>query len=102
SILPLSAHTPAALVQIADEYRGWLSAHPEATLAELCFTAGVWRAHVEQRAALVVNSRESASELLGALADDRPAPGLVRGEFHDPPKTGWLFSGPGGRYPATG
>ena len=99
SILPLSAHTPAALVQIAEEYRGWLRAHPEATLAELCFTAGVGRAHLEHRAALVVNSRESASELLGALAEDRPAPGLVRGESHDTPKTAWLFTGQGSQYP---
>ncbi|MDT5058950.1 MAG: hypothetical protein QOF66_7316, partial [Mycobacterium sp.] len=95
SILPLSAQTPAALVQVADKYRSWLSAHPEATLADVCFTAGVGRAHLEHRAALVVNSRESAVELLGALADDRPAPGLVRGESHDTPKTAWLFTGQG-------
>ena len=56
SILPLSARTPAALVQVADQYRSWLSAHPEATLADVCFTAGVGRAHLEHRAALVVNS----------------------------------------------
>ena len=98
SILPLSAHTPAALLQIADEYRGWLSAHPEATLAELCFTAGVGRAHFEHRAALVVNSTEAASELLGALADDRPAPGLVRGVSDGTPKTAWLFTGQGSQY----
>ena len=99
SILALSARTPAALVQIADQYRDWLSAHPEATLADVCFTAGAGRAHLEQRAALVVNSRESAIELLGALADDRPAPGLVRGESHDTPKTAWLFTGQGSQYP---
>ena len=99
SILPLSAQTPTALVQVADQYRGWLSAHPEATLADVCFTAGVGRAHLEHRAALVVNSTESASELLGALADDRPAPGLVRGESHDTPKTAWLFTGQGSQYP---
>jgi len=99
SILPVSAHTPASLVHIADNYRGWLSAHPEATLADLTFTAGVGRAHLEYRAALVVNSKESASELLGALADDRPAPGLVRGESHDRPKTAWLFTGQGSQYP---
>ena len=98
-ILPLSARTPAALVQIADQYRGWLNAHPEATLADVCFTAGVGRAHLEHRAALVVNSRESASELLGALADDRPAPGLVRGVSDDTPKTAWLFTGQGSQYP---
>ncbi|HEY2269780.1 MAG TPA: type I polyketide synthase, partial [Streptosporangiaceae bacterium] len=99
SILPLSARTPAALVQVADQYRSWLSAHPEATLTDVCFTAGAGRAHLEHRAALVVNSRESAIELLDALADDRPAPGLFRGESHDTPKTAWLFTGQGSQYP---
>ena len=99
SLLPLSARTPAALAQVADQYRSWLSAHPEATLADVSFTAGVGRAHLENRAALVVNSRESALELLGAIADDRPAPGLVRGESHDTPKSAWLFTGQGSQYP---
>ncbi|WP_082022569.1 type I polyketide synthase [Mycolicibacterium setense] len=99
SVLPLSARTPTALVQLADQYRNWLTAHPEATLADVCLTAGVGRAHLEHRAALVVNSREAAVELLGALADDRPAPGLVRGESHDTPKTAWLFTGQGSQYP---
>ncbi|OBB99180.1 type I polyketide synthase [Mycobacterium sp. 852002-40037_SCH5390672] len=99
SILPLSARTPAALARLAADYRSWLSAHPEATLRDVCFTAGAGRAHLEQRAALVVNSRESAMELLGALAEDRPAPGLFRGESHDPPKTAWLFTGQGSQYP---
>ncbi|WP_201408971.1 type I polyketide synthase, partial [Mycobacterium paraintracellulare] len=85
SILPLSARTPAALMRLADEYRAWLGANPEATLADVCFTAGAGRAHLEHRAALVVNSRESAMELLGALAEERPAPGLYRGESHDTP-----------------
>ncbi|WP_025736074.1 type I polyketide synthase [Mycobacterium genavense] len=99
SILPVSARTPAALARLADDYRSWLSAHPEATLADMCFTAGSARAHMEHRAALVVNSRESAMELLGALADDRPAPGLFRGKSHDTPKTAWLFTGQGSQYP---
>src|SRR6202012_1697006 len=47
----------------------------------------------------LVDSRESASELLGALADDRPAPGLFRGESHDTPKMAWLFTGQGSQYP---
>ncbi|MGV9799469.1 type I polyketide synthase [Mycobacterium sp. NPDC003449] len=98
-VLPLSARTPAALVRLADGYRSWLNAHPEATVADVCFTAGAGRAHLEHRAALVVNSRESAIDLLGALADDRPAPGLVRGESHDTPKTAWLFTGQGSQYP---
>ena len=46
SVLPLSARSPEALVQLAEEYRSWLSAHPEASLAEVCFTAGVGRSHL--------------------------------------------------------
>ena len=98
-IVPLSAHTPAALVQLADRYRTWLGEHPDTTLADLCFTAGTARAHLAHRAALVINSKDTAVELLDALADDRPAPGLIRGEAHDTPKTAWLFTGQGSQYP---
>ena len=98
SVLPLSARTPAALVQVAEHYRSWLVEHPEATLADVCLTAGAGRAHFEHRAALVVNSVDSARELLGALADDLPAPGLVRGDCVDAPKTAWLFPGQGSQY----
>ncbi|MCG7596928.1 type I polyketide synthase [Mycobacterium sp. PSTR-4-N] len=98
-LLPLSARTPTALRALAGAYRDWWAAHPDATLADVCFTAGVARAHTEHRAALVADSRETALELLGAVADDRPAPGLVRGEAHDVPKTAWLFTGQGSQYP---
>lgn len=98
-VLALSARTPAALVQLAGNYHTWLRAHPEATVADLCFTAGVGRAHLEHRAALVVDSMAAARDLLAALAEDRPAPGLVRGEAHDRPKTAWLFTGQGSQYP---
>lgn len=99
SVLPLSARTPAALRQTAERYRTWMAEHPDAALADVCFTAGAGRAHLEHRAALVVNSTQSAIELLGALAEDRPAPGLVRGECYEPPKTAWLFTGQGSQYP---
>lgn len=97
-VLPLSARTPAALVQTAELYRSWLTDHPDTDLADVCLTAGDGRAHLEHRAALVVNSTDSARELLGALADDRPAPGLVRGHCADAPKTAWLFPGQGSQY----
>ncbi|MEI7714523.1 MAG: SDR family NAD(P)-dependent oxidoreductase, partial [Mycobacterium sp.] len=98
TLLPLSARTPEALVALAGAYRTWLAGHPEGSLHDLCFTAGAGRSHFEHRAALVVNSLESARDLLGALADDRPAPGLVRGECADKPKTAWLFPGQGSQY----
>jgi acyl transferase domain-containing protein/NADPH:quinone reductase-like Zn-dependent oxidoreductase/acyl carrier protein len=97
-LLPLSARSPAALVQLAEEYAGWLAAHPEASLADVCLTAGAGRSHFEHRAALIVNSVESARESLRALADDRPAPGLVRGDCADRPRTAWLFPGQGSQF----
>ena len=98
-VLPLSARTPAALARTAAEYRTWLDEHPEATLADVCRTAGSGRAHFEHRAACVVNSLDAARELLDAVADERPAPGLVRGDCTDRPKTAWLFPGQGSQYP---
>lgn len=98
-LLPLSARTPSALTQLAAAYRDWMNTHPEATLADVCYTAGAGRAHLTHRAAIVANSRESAIDLLGALAENRPAPGLVRGESSEAPKTAWLFTGQGSQYP---
>ena len=97
-VLPLSARTPDALAEIARRYRDWLAAHPDTSVADLCFTAAVGRSHFQHRAALVVDSVASAGELLAALADDRPAPGLVRGVCGDPPKTAWLFTGQGSQF----
>ena len=97
-VLPLSARTPAALVELAGRYRDWLGAHPEAALADVCLTASTARSHFAHRAALVVGSRTNAADLLDALADDRPAPGLIRGVCSDPPKTAWLFPGQGSQY----
>ncbi len=98
SLLPLSARSPAALIELAQGYGSWMDAHPEASLADVCFTAGAGRSHFEHRAALVVNSMESARESLRALAEDRPATGLLRGDCADKPKTAWLFPGQGSQY----
>ncbi|WP_156748592.1 type I polyketide synthase, partial [Mycobacterium sp. E3198] len=98
SLLPLSARNQAALAELAKTYSSWLTDHPDASLADVCFTAGAGRSHFEHRAALVVNSTDSAREQLAALADDRPAPGLLRGDCADRPKTAWLFTGQGSQY----
>ncbi|HXS86519.1 MAG TPA: type I polyketide synthase, partial [Mycobacterium sp.] len=98
SLLPLSARSPAALVELAEGYGNWLDANPDASLADLCLTAGAGRSHFEHRAAVMANSIESAHESLRALAEDRPATGLVRGDCTDKPKTAWLFPGQGSQY----
>ena len=62
-------------------------------------TAGVGRSHFEHRAALVVDSVQSAGEGLADLAENRLRPGVVRGECTDRPTTAWLFTGQGSQYP---
>jgi acyl transferase domain-containing protein/acyl carrier protein len=99
NVLALSARSPEALVELAQRYGSWLSDHPQADIAEVCLTAGVGRSHFEHRAALVVDSVQSADECLAELAENRLRPGVVRGECADRPTTAWLFTGQGSQYP---
>ena len=98
-VLPLSARSPQALVELAQRYGEWLNAHPKVDIADVCFTAGAGRSHFEHRAALVVDSVQSARELVAELAENRMRPGVVRGECTGPPTTAWLFTGQGSQYP---
>jgi malonyl CoA-acyl carrier protein transacylase/short-subunit dehydrogenase/acyl carrier protein len=98
-VLPLSARSPQALMALAQRYGTWLDAHPKVDIADVCFTAGVGRSHFEYRAALVVDSVQSARDALAELADNRMRPGVVRGECTEPPMTAWLFTGQGSQYP---
>ncbi len=76
-----------------------MAAHPDADLADVCFTAGTGRSHFEHRAALVVDSVPAAREGLADLAENRLRPGVVRGEHTNRPTTAWLFTGQGSQYP---
>ncbi len=102
TVLPLSAGSAEALTTLASRYRDWMHANPDAALSDVCATAGAARAHLEHRAALVVDSRAKARRLLGALREDRPAPGLTRGVCAGRPKTAWLFPGQGSQYAGMG
>ncbi|WP_264051091.1 type I polyketide synthase, partial [Mycobacterium parmense] len=98
-VLALSARSPEALMALARRYEEWLNTHPKVDVADVCFTAGTGRSHFEHRAALVVDSVQSARELLAELAENRTRPGVTRGECADPPTTAWLFTGQGSQYP---
>src|SRR6202012_3374816 len=99
NVLPLSARSAEALVELAQRYGTWLTNNPDADLAEVCLTAGVGRSHFEHRAALVVDSLQTASAGLADLAAGQVRPGVVRGECTDRPTTAWLFTGQGSQYP---
>src|ERR1700749_2034999 len=76
NVLPLSARSPEALVALAQRYESWLSVHPDVDLADLCLTAGTGRSHFSHRAALVVDSVETALHGLADVAANRSRPGI--------------------------
>ena len=82
---------------MAGRYLDWFEAHPETSLADVCYTAGTGRSSFEQRAALVVESAEQTQGLLSALARGEAAAGLHVGSVRQP-KLAWLFSGQGSQY----
>jgi acyl transferase domain-containing protein/D-arabinose 1-dehydrogenase-like Zn-dependent alcohol dehydrogenase len=98
SVLALSGRSPEALAAVARRYADWLDAHPDVHIADVCSNAGAGRSHFEHRAALVVESVAGAREVLSELAENRLAPGALRGVCGDPPKTAWLFTGQGSQY----
>lgn len=79
-LLLLSGKSAEALRELAGRYGEWLAAHPDADLADVCFTAGVGRSHFEHRAALVVGSHAEAIDLCTKIRRGERAAGLVSGQ----------------------
>ncbi|MCB1127075.1 MAG: type I polyketide synthase, partial [Verrucomicrobiae bacterium] len=97
-VLTLSAKNREALVELARRYESWFQSHPQAELADVCYTAATGRSHLEQRAALLVDSTEQAQKLLADLQANRPGGNLWSGEGKRRPKMAWLFTGQGSQY----
>ena len=98
-ILPLSAHGPEALRDLAD---AWIRFLPEAAagVADLCHTAAERRTHHDSRLAVVGRTREELRDRLaalreeGAIAAGRPAASA--------PRIAFVFSGQGPQWYAMG
>ncbi len=90
-VLPLSAHSPAALDELARAYADRLAA-PDATLADIAHVAGAGRAQLGERAAVVAPDARSAAHALRSGA-------LMRGRAPvEAPRVGLLFPGQGVQY----
>jgi acyl transferase domain-containing protein len=96
-ILTLSAKTNDALAQLAQRYTDRLAVAPEASLADVCFTANSGRAQFAVRTALTA---ASMSELRERLDDyvRQPTPLLIT----RPPRVAFLFTGQGAQYVGMG
>jgi acyl transferase domain-containing protein/acyl carrier protein len=89
-LLPLSAHNPQALKDLARAYQAMLARPMErSTLRDLCYSAGVRRTHHEHRLAIVGCSREQLNTRLQAFLD-APAASQEREQYG---KVAFVFSG---------
>jgi myxalamid-type polyketide synthase MxaB len=97
-LLALSGRDEASLRDLAGAYAAWLADHPDADLADVCYTASAGRDHLPERAALLAGSPEKLRALCEAVANGRSAAGLSRGRAGTDRRTAWLFGGQGAQY----
>lgn len=93
-ILPISARTPTALRKLAGRYRDALERFDDASLADVCSTAAIGRAHFAQRLAVVGSTvTELKKSLTKALAPAGNGDPQSATRSNDPARVGFLFSG---------
>ncbi len=102
AVLPLSADTPQALVELAGRYADDLAAGPARALRDVCFTAGTGRAHLRHRLAVAARSIEELRDRLDAVRHGRQVPDVWRGQADDDRRVAFLFTGQGSQYPGMG
>ncbi|GAB2629674.1 hypothetical protein GCM10027168_71640 [Streptomyces capparidis] len=91
----LSAKSMTALRAQAQRLRAHLEAHPEARPVDIGLSLATSRSGLEQRAAVVAAEREEFLAALGALGEDRDAPGVIRGVASGQGRVAFLFTGQG-------
>ncbi|MDJ0843672.1 type I polyketide synthase [Crocosphaera sp.] len=101
-LLPISAHTPEAVITLAQQYQG-LVAEKELTpnyVENLCYSASVRRSHHTHRRAVLVDAPETLRDSLQELAtldlESLPKPSKRK------PKVAFVFSGQGPQWWAMG
>jgi malonyl CoA-acyl carrier protein transacylase len=103
-LVALSTKNEKALGELAQRYTDFLASHPEASLADVCFTANTGRSHFDHRLAVVAESAEQLREQLAAFATNKETAGVVSGQVTSKkrPKIAFLFTGQGSQYVGMG
>ncbi|WP_327316398.1 type I polyketide synthase [Streptomyces sp. NBC_01235] len=91
-IFTLSAKNDKALALQRERHRAHLAEHPDLSLADVCYTSNVARAHFGSRLVGVVRDTEELSALLDRTPIARP----------DLSRTAFLFTGQGSQYAGMG
>ncbi|HTY32522.1 SDR family NAD(P)-dependent oxidoreductase [Mycobacterium sp.] len=101
-LLPLSARSPEALAALADRYESVLGSG--VGLADLCYTAGAHRGHLEHRLSVVADSPAAMSESLTAYRQGQSRPGISVGQCRpgQRPNVVFVFPGQGSQWQGMG
>lgn len=97
-LLTLSAQTPEALRQLAQQYLQWLPLEASVNLADLCFTANTGRVHFDYRLNLVAGSVTQLQQQLQDWLRANAAPRRASGS----PAVAFLYPGQGSQYVGMG
>lgn len=105
-LLTLSAKTEQALHTLVQHYAAYLTEHPAAPLADLCFTTNAGRQHFSQRVAIVARSTAQLHSELTTLAATNPLSATAGSAFlgQAPERStatqgvAFLFTGQGSQY----
>jgi len=97
-VLPISAHTPAALADLARAYDELLAGEAPA-LADLCYTASLRAAQLDHRLAVVADSPEGLRAGLEAFTRGERHPHVSVGQAAaQPPRVAFVFPGQGSQW----
>lgn len=101
-LLSLSAKTEEALLSLASRYESYLTSHPEASVADICFTANIGRSHFDHRLCISAESTTHLREQLQAFTTDQTTG--ISGILHNKKrlKVAFLFTGQGSQYVGMG
>ncbi|MEO1682708.1 MAG: SDR family NAD(P)-dependent oxidoreductase [Cyanobacteria bacterium J06631_12] len=103
-VLTLSAKSEDALSVLVAQYRDWLLANDELSVADICYTANAGRSHFSHRLAITTASTELLQQQLEAIAHTATlttsTTGIITGHTpqQKPPEIAFLFTGQGSQY----
>jgi acyl transferase domain-containing protein/acetylornithine/succinyldiaminopimelate/putrescine aminotransferase/predicted amino acid dehydrogenase/NADPH-dependent curcumin reductase CurA/NADP-dependent 3-hydroxy acid dehydrogenase YdfG/acyl carrier protein len=97
-LIPFSARSKDALRAVARSYHQFLAGDSNSSLHDIAYTAGVRRAHHEERLAIVASSREDMATQLESYLRN----GSSQKPVGKPPQIVFAFSGEGSQWARTG